>query len=108
MYARASMPETIRLGFASVACNSLRRSKRRCWHIWSIIATSIRQFPSIAQLLQQLPATAAVLDGEIVAGYADGPPELRQAARGFDGPGTIRIWAFDLLALNGLDLRLQC
>jgi bifunctional non-homologous end joining protein LigD len=42
-------------------------------------------FPSIAQLLHELPAKAAVLDGEVVASDADGASELRQTACA--GPG---------------------
>jgi len=34
------------------------------------------RFPSIAQLLHELPAKAAVLDGEVVAGNADGCPNF--------------------------------
>jgi bifunctional non-homologous end joining protein LigD len=46
------------------------------------------RFPSIAQLLRELPAKTAVLDGEVVASDADGPSELRQAARAFDQAGA--------------------
>jgi ATP-dependent DNA ligase len=41
------------------------------------------RFPSIAQLLHELPAKAAVLDGEVVTSDAD-TPELRQASRAVD------------------------
>jgi len=33
--------------------------------------------------------------------------QLRQAARALDQAGTIHLWAFDLLAFNGRDLRPQ-
>jgi len=36
------------------------------------------RFPSIAQLLHQLPAKTAGLDGEVVASDADGRPVRRQ------------------------------
>src|SRR5262249_16471823 len=34
------------------------------------------RFPSIAQLLQELPVKAAVLDGEVVASNTDGSPNF--------------------------------
>ena len=34
------------------------------------------RFPSIAQLLRELPAKSAVLDGEVVASDADGRPRF--------------------------------
>ena len=34
------------------------------------------RFPSIAQLLHELPVKAAVLDGEVVASNADGSPNF--------------------------------
>jgi bifunctional non-homologous end joining protein LigD len=65
------------------------------------------RFPSIAQLLQELPAKVAVLDGEVVASNADGNPNFARLHVRWTRPGTIQLWAFDLLAFNGHDLRLQ-
>src|SRR5262249_32947463 len=65
------------------------------------------RFPSIAQLLQELPAKAAVLDGEVVASNADGSPNFARLHVRWARPGAIRLWAFDLLAFNGRDLRPQ-
>jgi ATP-dependent DNA ligase len=65
------------------------------------------RFPFIAQLLQELPAKAAVLDGEVVASDADGRPNFARLHVRWTWPGTIHLWAFDLLAVNGRDLRLQ-
>jgi len=65
------------------------------------------RFPSIAQLLHELPAKAAVLDGEVVASDADGHPNFARLHVRWTRPGTIHLWAFDLLAFNGRDLRLQ-
>src|SRR5262245_56008908 len=45
------------------------------------------RFPSIAQLLHELPAKAAVLDGEVVASDADGRPNFRQAACALEPAG---------------------
>ena len=65
------------------------------------------RFPSIAQLLHELPAKAAVLDGEVVTSDADGRPNFARLHVRWTRPGTIHLWAFDLLAFNGRDLRLQ-
>ena len=65
------------------------------------------RFPSIAQLLHELPAKAAVLDGEIVASDADGRPNFARLHVRWTRPGIIHLWAFDLLAFNGRDLRPQ-
>jgi bifunctional non-homologous end joining protein LigD len=65
------------------------------------------RFPSIAQLLQELPTKAAVLDGEVVANDADGLPNFARLHVRWTRPYTIHLWAFDLLAFNGRDLRLQ-
>jgi len=58
------------------------------------------RFPSIAQLLHELPAKAAVLDSEVAPSFA------RLHVR-WIRPNTIHLWAFDLLAVNGRDLRPQ-
>jgi bifunctional non-homologous end joining protein LigD len=63
------------------------------------------RFPSIAQLLHELPAKMAVLDGEVVASDADGRPNFARLYVRWTRPHT--LWAFDLLALNSRDLRLQ-
>ena len=65
------------------------------------------RFPSIAQMLHERPAKAAVLDGEVVASDADGRPNFARLHVRWTRPGTIHLWAFDLLAFNGRDLRLQ-
>src|SRR5262249_13685423 len=61
----------------------------------------------IALLLHELPAKTAVLDGELVAGDADGRPNFARLHLRWTWPGAIHLWAFDLLAFNGPDLRLQ-
>jgi len=65
------------------------------------------RFPSISQQLHELPAKAAVLDGEVVASDADGRPNFARQHVRWTRPGTIHLWAFDLLAFNGRDLRPQ-
>ena len=65
------------------------------------------RFASIAQVLHELAAKMAVLDGEVVASDADGRPNFARLHVRWTRPGTIHLWAFDLLAFNGRDLRLQ-
>jgi hypothetical protein len=48
-----------------------------------------------------------VLDGEVVASDADGRPNFARLHVRWTRSGTIRLWAFDLLAFNGHNLRLQ-
>ena len=70
---------------------------------------SIR-FPSIVQELRELPAKTAVLDGKVVASDVDGRPNfarLHLSRWAKPGPAAIHLWAFDLLAFNGRDLRPQ-
>jgi bifunctional non-homologous end joining protein LigD len=63
------------------------------------------RFGSIAGLLREMPAKAAILDGEVVASDADGRPNFARLHVRWTRPGAIRLWAFDLLALNGQDWR---
>jgi bifunctional non-homologous end joining protein LigD len=68
------------------------------------------RFPSIAQLLRELPARSAILDGEVVATDADGRPNFARLhlLRWVKQSGlAVHLWAFDLLAFNGRDLRPQ-
>jgi bifunctional non-homologous end joining protein LigD len=77
--------------------------------------TMDKQFPEVAEALQQaLKADTAVLDGEIVAFDDNGAPsfQLLQNRTGFrrsaiktDKPHALCFFAFDLLYLNGFDLR---
>jgi ATP-dependent DNA ligase len=57
--------------------------------------------------LHELPANAAVLDGEVVASAADGRPNFARLHVRWTRQGTIQLWAFDLLALNGQAWRPQ-
>jgi len=72
-------------------------------------------------IVRALPARAAALlapyvgdidhraagDGEVVASNADGSPNFARLHVRWTRPATLRLWAFDLLAFNGRDLRLQ-
>jgi len=48
------------------------------------------RFPSVAQLLHELPAKAVVPDGEVVASDADGRPNFAQLHVRWTRPGTIQ------------------
>jgi bifunctional non-homologous end joining protein LigD len=48
-----------------------------------------------------------LLDGEVVASDADGRPNFARLHVRWTRPNTSYLWAFDLLAFNGHDLRLQ-
>ena len=67
--------------------------------------TFTSRFPSFASALNTLPAKSAIIDGELVAHNAKGMPafyalHLRRAP-----PEHLVVWAFDLLDLDGHDLR---
>jgi hypothetical protein len=53
----------------------------------------------------RLPAKAAVLDGEVMASDAHGRSNFARLHVRWTRPCTFRLWAFDLLAANGRDLR---
>jgi bifunctional non-homologous end joining protein LigD len=61
------------------------------------------RFPSVPSAIARLRAESAVLDGEIVALDAAGTPRFQLLQQGGEG-GTIFV-AFDLLFLDGSDLR---
>jgi bifunctional non-homologous end joining protein LigD len=65
------------------------------------------RFAIIAQLLRELPAKTAVLDGEIVANNPAGAPDFRKLHRRSAEAGDLHLWVFDVLALNGKDVRAQ-
>src|SRR5262245_54680056 len=62
------------------------------------------RFPLIAQAAVALKARSFLLDGEAVACDRDGRPSFDRL-RYRRGDGTVFLYAFDLLELNGDDLR---
>jgi bifunctional non-homologous end joining protein LigD len=60
-----------------------------------------RRFHAIAAAVAKLPATAIVLDGEVVALDEAGLPDFTALHRGTAAP--LRFYAFDLLHLDGRD-----
>jgi bifunctional non-homologous end joining protein LigD len=60
------------------------------------------QYPAVARAVSELPAKAAILDGEIIAIDEHGQPSFQ--ALHHRAAHTIVYYAFDLLHLNGRDL----
>jgi bifunctional non-homologous end joining protein LigD len=52
-----------------------------------------------------LPCKSAVIDGEVVACKEDDTPDFRALHSGNYRQEILCVWAFDLLELNGEDLR---
>ena len=65
------------------------------------------RFPTIAYQLRELPAKSAILDGELVASNAAGVPDFRELHSRSAESEAMHLWAFDVLVLNGRDLREQ-
>jgi ATP-dependent DNA ligase len=63
------------------------------------------RFPRLVGVLRELPAKSAILEGEIVASDAAGMPGFWRLFLRSAKPAELHVWAFDLLAMNGKDLR---
>ncbi len=64
------------------------------------------RFPAIAKALQSLPAKSALLDGEVAFVLPSGITDFKSLQEHIDTPHpAIRYFIFDLLALDGKDLR---
>ena len=61
-----------------------------------------RRFRAIAHSLRVLPTKSAIIDCELVACDGDGMPSFSALMAGGD---TLCAWCFDLMELNGRDLR---
>ncbi|MGH8713111.1 MAG: DNA ligase D, partial [Casimicrobiaceae bacterium] len=66
-----------------------------------------RDFPALARVLARLPVDAAWLDGEVVALDARGRTSFQALQNALSAPSgqDLAYMAFDLLYLNGFDLR---
>ena len=64
-----------------------------------------RSYPGIESAVKGLGADSAVLDGEIVAFDAEGRPSFQQLQHRTAKGAAIRYFAFDLLHVNGKDLK---
>jgi len=63
------------------------------------------RFSRIAAALSELPVKSCIIDGEVVACRADGSPDFRALHGGNYAQTDLCVWCFDLLALDGRDLR---
>ncbi len=64
------------------------------------------RFPAIAQALETLPAKSALLDGEVAFVLSSGLTDFKSLQEHIDSPHpSIRYFVFDLLSLDGKDLR---
>jgi bifunctional non-homologous end joining protein LigD len=64
-------------------------------------------YPAIRQIVAALKTKSAILDGEIVAFDESGRPSFQHLHHRSAKPAAIRYFVFDLLALNGKDLKAE-
>jgi bifunctional non-homologous end joining protein LigD len=63
----------------------------------------VAEFRAIAEALRALPASSVILDGEAVAHCPEGMPDFHGLLG--DGAASACLYAFDLLAVEGEDMR---
>jgi bifunctional non-homologous end joining protein LigD len=63
------------------------------------------RFPGIRDAMLTLPCKQAVIDGEVVACKEDGTPDFRALHSGNYTQEILCVCAFDLMELDGHDLR---
>jgi bifunctional non-homologous end joining protein LigD len=71
----------------------------RRWKDWTAA------FPSVAEAVAALPARRVTLDGEVAVVLPDGRTSFQALQNAFGRPTGVVYFAFDLLALDGEDLR---
>ena len=64
-----------------------------------------KEFPQVARALGRLPAGTALMDGEVAAVLPNGTTSFQALQRRAEGGTPIVYFAFDLLHLDGWDLR---
>jgi bifunctional non-homologous end joining protein LigD len=64
-----------------------------------------RRFPALAAAVASLPVRSAIIDGELVANNDRGLPDFRALHFHDVHDDELCVWAFDLLQVNGVDLR---
>jgi DNA ligase D-like protein (predicted ligase) len=67
--------------------------------------TLTADYPQVLAAASELEAASAVIDGEVVAFDEDGRPSFQQLQHRSSPGMAIRFFAFDLLHLNGVDLK---
>jgi bifunctional non-homologous end joining protein LigD len=63
------------------------------------------RFPGLACAFREIPAKSVIIDGELVAVNSSGLPAFKQLQFRAAAPENICVYAFDLLHLDGKDLR---
>jgi bifunctional non-homologous end joining protein LigD len=63
------------------------------------------RYPAIVTALKALPVRSAILDAELTLCAADGVPQFYRLLMSRFDQGELCAWAFDLLELDGEDLR---
>jgi ATP-dependent DNA ligase len=63
------------------------------------------KYPAIAEALAELPTTSAYLDGELCGVLPDGRTAFNIVQNAADTHGSLVFFLFDLMFLNGEDLR---
>jgi bifunctional non-homologous end joining protein LigD len=63
------------------------------------------RYPAIVTALTSLPVRSAIIDAELTVCAADGAPEFYRLLMSRFDQGDLCAWAFDLLELDGEDLR---
>jgi bifunctional non-homologous end joining protein LigD len=76
----------------------------RLWSRWG--RDWSRAFSAIAEALRELPVASIILDGEALAHCDNGLPDFH-GLRSYNGGARACLYAFDLLMLDGEDLRSQ-
>jgi len=64
-----------------------------------------KEFPQVARAVSRLPAGTALLDGEVAAVLPNGATSFQALQRRAEGAAPLVYFAFDLLHLDGWDLR---
>jgi bifunctional non-homologous end joining protein LigD len=64
-----------------------------------------KEFPQVARAVSRLPAGTALLDGEVAAVLPNGATSFHALQRRAEGKTPLVYFAFDLLHLDGWDLR---
>jgi bifunctional non-homologous end joining protein LigD len=64
------------------------------------------RYPAIVAALQVLPARSAIIDGELTVCGNDGVPQFYRLLMERFEHADLCVWAFDLMMLDGEDLRL--
>ena len=83
----------------------LHKSKRRATVYTKSGNDFTSRFPAIAAAVATLPIHSAIFDGELTACDSRGIPDFRALHFHNVREDDLCVWAFDILHLNGVDLR---